>query len=242
MNKDELMARLENPTDCDFSGENFDGFNLSGLNLCGKTFKGASFIGTKLNCADLNGSDFTLANFEGADLSHASIYNTNFKNAYFKDADLLVRSESIFGSNFNSANLSDVKRINRVLAACLLVCPSEGEFIGWKKVLDENEINAYIVKLRIPADAKRSSATTRKCRASYVITESIEQVKIDLDENIIFNKDKPVFVDKILNKAYCKTVYEINKPTYPDDWDENRWNECSNGIHFFITREEAEAY
>ena len=25
-------------------------------------------------------------------------------------------------------------------------------------------------------------------------------------------------------------------------WDEDRWNECANGIHFFITREEAEAY
>jgi hypothetical protein len=27
-----------------------------------------------------------------------------------------------------------------------------------------------------------------------------------------------------------------------DAFDENRWNECSHGIHFFITRKEAEDY
>lgn len=27
-----------------------------------------------------------------------------------------------------------------------------------------------------------------------------------------------------------------------DDFDENRKNECSTGIHFFITRQEAEDY
>jgi len=27
-----------------------------------------------------------------------------------------------------------------------------------------------------------------------------------------------------------------------DKWDDDRWNECSGGIHFFLTRAEAEAY
>jgi hypothetical protein len=27
-----------------------------------------------------------------------------------------------------------------------------------------------------------------------------------------------------------------------DSWDENRWNECGHGIHFFLTRIEAEKY
>jgi len=37
-------------------------------------------------------------------------------------------------------------------------------------------------------------------------------------------------------------VYEVGKLTIPDGFDENRWEECSHGIHFFITRSEAEAY
>ena len=36
--------------------------------------------------------------------------------------------------------------------------------------------------------------------------------------------------------------YRVGETVRPDKWDENRFNECSNGIHFFITRIEAENY
>lgn len=32
------------------------------------------------------------------------------------------------------------------------------------------------------------------------------------------------------------------KANLVDNFDENRWNECAAGIHFFITREEAVRY
>ena len=35
-------------------------------------------------------------------------------------------------------------------------------------------------------------------------------------------------------------IYRVGKEVKVKDFDENRWNECSTGIHFFITREEAE--
>jgi hypothetical protein len=37
-------------------------------------------------------------------------------------------------------------------------------------------------------------------------------------------------------------IYQVGATVYPDSWDEDRWNECSHGIHFFITRKEAEEY
>lgn len=39
-----------------------------------------------------------------------------------------------------------------------------------------------------------------------------------------------------------KTEYRKGAIVRCHEWDDNRWNECSGGIHFFITRAEAEAY
>ena len=39
-----------------------------------------------------------------------------------------------------------------------------------------------------------------------------------------------------------KTEYKAGEIVRPDKWDDNRWEECSSGIHFFITRLEAERY
>ena len=35
-------------------------------------------------------------------------------------------------------------------------------------------------------------------------------------------------------------MYEVGKEVVADSFDDDRWNECSHGIHFFITRNEAE--
>lgn len=39
-----------------------------------------------------------------------------------------------------------------------------------------------------------------------------------------------------------KTEYRKGRTIKPDSWDEEFKNECSHGIHFFITRLEAERY
>jgi len=43
----------------------------------------------------------------------------------------------------------------------------------------------------------------------------------------------------LTNKTYAPCVYTVGEMVYPDSWDDNRWNECSHGIHFFINRQEA---
>ena len=126
-----------------------------------------------------------------------------------------------------------------------LVCPSEGEFIGWKALLlqESNEENkeshvvaGVIGKLLIPADAKRSSAFRRKCRCSKA--KLLEVYALD-------NLSGPLCVEEneiLTSYMNYEFEYKIGEMAYSDDFDENRWNECSNGILFFMTREEAVEY
>ena len=37
-------------------------------------------------------------------------------------------------------------------------------------------------------------------------------------------------------------VYRVGEIVRVDNFDDNRWRECSRGIHFFITRDEAVRY
>lgn len=101
----------------------------------------------------------------------------------------------------------------------------EGSFIGYKKV------RGHIVKLEILSDAKRSSATTRKCRCSAAKVLSITT----LDGRA----DGTQFVSSGRDSDF---VYRVGEIVRVDDFDENRWNECSTGVHFFITRDEAVEY
>ena len=41
------------------------------------------------------------------------------------------------------------------------------------------------------------------------------------------------------NKNYSEGAYTVGEIVKADSWDENRWNECSHGIHFFIDRQSA---
>ena len=143
------------------------------------------------------------------------------------EAKIDLNSADLSGAYLNSAylrgaNLRGAKDIHYPLA-----CPSDGDFVGWKK-LTTQDFDAYLVKMRIPADAKRSSATTHKCRCEFAEVLAIEPIG-----------DAPQ-VQTIDHDAYGHiTTYTVGQIVRPDKWDENRWNECSNGIHFFCDREAA---
>ena len=106
-----------------------------------------------------------------------------------------------------------------------LQCPEEGSYIAYKKCQEDR-----IVKLLIPEDAKRSSATTRKCRASKAKVLSI--TNIDGTENF----------EKAVSYYDYNFIYQVGEIVEIEDFDEDRWNECGAGIHHFITRNEAVNY
>ena len=136
----------------------------------------------------------------------------------------IVNYEKINGIKFSCfENCTFIKSVP-------LVCPESGEFVGYKKCTIYHAADC-VVKLLIPADAKRSSAFGRKCRCSKAKVLGI----FDLDGN-------ELDCDTAYSINMPSIRYEIGKEVYPDSFDDNRFIECSNGIHFFMTFEEARDY
>lgn len=173
--------------------------------------------------ADLSWADLRWANLRGADLRGADLRGANLRWANLRGADMR-------GADLRGANMSETKNTDECLWSITttffpLQCPESGSFIGWKIA------NGYIVKLRITENAKRSSATSRKCRCSEAEVLAIE------------NKDGSNSSFSFTYSDYDENfVYRIGETVRVDNFDENRWNECAPGIHFFITREEAVKY
>ena len=211
----------------DLSGADLSGADLSGADLNGADLNGAYLRRADLSGADLSGAylrraDLSGADLSGADLSGADLNGADLNGAYLRRADL--SGADLSGAYLRRADLSGAK-YNEYTAFFALACPEEGDFIAWKKV------GKVIIKLRIPAEAKRSSATSRKCRCEYA--EVLELQSLD---------GTPYNDDKVVNNNPVKTIYKVGEIVRPDSWDDNRWNECSHGIHFFITRDEAVRY
>ena len=167
----------------------------------------ANLYGADLHGADLRGANLYGANLYGADLHGADLRGANLYGA------------NLYGADLHGANLYGAKDIPAIVSAQSLIVPETGAFIGWKKCQGN-----VIVKLQIPASAKRSNATGRKCRASSAKVLRVIGAKIGYS---------------LYNGSFA---YEKGKTITSDSFDEDRWNECSNGIHFFITRLEAEQY
>ena len=144
------------------------------------------------------------ADLRGADLQEADLQEADLRGADLREAD-------------NIPNY-----------VCPICCPEEGSFIGFKKAYWNN--TPVIVELEISTEAKRSSATNRKCRCSKATVLSIT----DLNGVAEFQQATSSYDNDFL--------YEVGKTVIVDDFDEDRWNECSTGIHFFITRDEAVNY
>ena len=189
----------------------------------------ADFSYCELNHTDLSHTNLHGANLSYADLRYANLRNTNLSGANLsyadlRDADLSyanLRDANLRNTNLCYADLRDAEEVPYIP----MVCPEEGDFIGWKRAGDK------IVKLRIPEDALRSSATTRKCRCNKA--EVIE----------IYNIDGTIADERIVNSSYDSSfTYEVGKTVEVQDFDTNRWNECTRGIHFFINRQEAINY
>lgn len=204
---------------CDLSDANLLDANLSYADLRYANLSDANLRGANLRYADLRYANLRYANLLGANLSGANLLGANLSDADFRNANLLGANLSY--ANLSGANLLDAKEVPYIH----MVCPEEGEFIGWKKA------GGKIVKLRIPEDALRSSATTRKCRCN----------KAEVTE--IYNIDGTIADERIISSSYDSSfTYEVGKTVEVQDYDTNRWNECTRGIHFFINRQEAINY
>ena len=175
------------------------------------------------------GADLQYANLCGADLRNADLRYTDLGCASLCDANL--RGADLRGANLCDANLrcADLRGADLRGAKNIPFIPMnlpDGEFIAWKKLP-----NGLIAKLKILEDSKRSRATGDKCRCDKALVVEFQ----DMDGT----KTK---VKKYTSDQYAECVYEVGKIVEADEWDENRWNECSHGIHFFIDKQRAVDY
>ena len=192
------------------------GINLIGGNLRGADLRGVNLIGINLTGADLSGADLS-----NADLSYADLSGADLSGADLSGADL--RNANLWNADLTDANLKNIKT-NMNTIGYHLACPEEGSFIGYKKA------NRYLIKLLILENAKRSSATTLKCRCSEARVLDIEDIKTGLKVQAVNSSYNPEF------------IYKVGEIVAVKDFDEDRWNECAPGIHFFMNKDNAINY
>ena len=209
--------------DANLSGANLRGADLGGANLWYADLRGADLRDTNLGCADLGYADLGGANLSGADLDGADLKSTDLRGANLGHTNLWGADFSgadLSGANLWNADLSCVKNIFFPMA-----CPEKGSFIAFKKA------GCYIIELFIPSNAKRCSATSRKCRCSKAKVISITTPSGDKTN-----------ITEVHSNYDPNFIYKLGEYVEVKNFDDNRWNECSTGIHFFITRQEAVNY
>lgn len=228
---------------CTFNNCHFGG--LSGVTTFEVDFARATFSECTFdNCAASHAS-FSVAEFFLSKVHFSSVFVSNLYLTEIVKSD--VRIEYAHEVNFSriamtSGSKFDVTRHEH--CGLDLVCPESGEFVAYKQIVSRYIDNDYwsssdehvIAKLIIPASAQRSSAFTRKCRASEAVVVGF----YDREGNRL--SDEFIKTHKFLSNNDNKFIYKLGEKVFPDAFDTNRWNECSNGIHFFMTFNEAAKY
>ena len=209
--------------DADLYGADLYCADLCNASLCNANLRGADLSDANLSNANLNGADLRGANLHGANLYNASLYDANLCNAelyntnlceiYLCDADL--SNADLNGANLRGTNLYGVNgNLIEYRKGKILT----EDIIGYKKC--KNEI---IVTLKIPRGAIIFSISGNKCR-----TNKAKVIAID-------------GADRALSK-YKYMSYYVGDEFNIYDFDCQYNEECGRGIHFFMTRKEAEDY
>jgi hypothetical protein len=221
--KDAVFEALQAKSDLRYSDLRYSDLRYSDLRYSDLRY--SDLRCSDLRYSDLRDSDLSYSDLRYSDLSDSDLRDSDLRYSDLRYSDLRcsdlrysdLRCSDLSYSDLRYSDLSGSDLRDRD-AARLSITP-QGDLIGWKKCCGK-----VIVKLLIPATAKRSNATGRKCRAEYVdVLEVIGSLEA------VSNHDG-------------KTRYIAGQRVTCDSWCEDRWQECAGGIHFFITREEAEEY
>ena len=215
----------------DLTGANLTGADLSKANLSGAHLSWAKLLRTNLSKANLSKANLFEANLSGANLVGGNLSRTHLPGADLSKANLSkanLSGANLSGADLSGADLSEALNIDTLswdsnTAFYPLQCPETGTYTAYKKA------NNLIVELEIPYDALRSSATSRKCRASKARVISITDLA-----------GHPAGDRVLSDYAYSpKIEYIVGQTIEIPNFDTNRWRECAPGIHHYITREEA---
>jgi hypothetical protein len=222
--KNRANLRCADLSDADLSGVDLHSADLSDADLSGANLGGADLHSADLSGANLRGADLRRADLSGANLRCADLSRANLGDADLSDADLNgadLRDADLRSADLSGVDLSGAKNIPYIPTYL-----PEGEFIAWKKLP-----NGLIVKLKILEDSKRSRATGDKCRCDKALVLEIQNKDGSKSKETTYTSHK-----------YAVCTYTVGEIVKADMWNDNRWNECSHGIHFFIDRQSAVEY
>ena len=167
-------------------------------------------------------ADLYSADLRYADLSDATLCYANLSDANLRYANL--RSANLSSANLRYANLSldeiRAERWGRLWLAQNTITPIGG-FTAFKKVEGD-----AILTLAVPADALRVNAIgSRKIRVSKALV-----VSASVPGQVEFK-----------SKHESKFIYVVGSEV-SSEFDDQLTEECSKGIHCFLTEEEAIQY
>lgn len=203
--------------DCDLTGCNFSEINFSNSNFVNVCLNNVNFENSNLQNCLLDGCSLENVNFKNSNLRTASFRRANLKGADISGANL-------YGAVLEEADLKDVK-FDSETKNFSIHCPTKGAFIAYKKCL-----NNLIVKLLVPSDAKRVSATKNCCRCDKA---KILEIK---------NFEGTKYYNEAWSTVDDNFCYKLGKWVYADNFNENRWYDSTGGIHFWLSEEEAKNY
>ena len=210
-----------NLSEADLSYVSLNDANLWNTNLSYTDLSNTDLSNADLSESDLNNADLSYANLIGVNLSYTNLSYANLKGADLRNAKL--NNSNLYNANLRYANLNNIET-NMNTIGYNLVCPEEGSFIGYKIA------RGCIVKLLILEDSKRSSATSSKCRCDKAKVLEIREIETGKK------------VDEVSSNYDLCFTYKVGEIVSVEDFDDNRWNECAPGIHFFINKENALNY
>ncbi len=214
----------------DLSGANLSGANLSYANLFGVNLTSANLSGADLTRANLFGVNLTSADLSSANLSYTYLTGANLTRANLSGADL--RRANLYSANLYGANLTgaDLRRAELTYADLTDTILDEKEQCRKGIVLTESMVGykkasgGKIITLELPIGAKVFSINNNKRRT---------------------NKAKVIDMQgktKLSSKYNTSFKYHIGDEIDIIDFNENYNVECGEGIHFFLTRDEAENF
>lgn len=238
---------------CEFKKCTFKNIKMTRVAFFDCCFKTCNIIRTTMNDCQLYQDIFIASNFELSKIVDSKIlfstgdkfYKVDFKHTKIANSDLqIIKCENI-----------DIPKI----------VPETGSFIGWKKacVYDGTQAGEIcllqaLIKLQILDDAKRINSFGRKCRCDKakvleitLLTVNSSPIVMDEFEDDILRKIN--HMDSLNNKMEETTIesarsiydgefiYRTGEIIKASNFDPD-YNECSAGIHFFLTKNEAIEY
>jgi len=221
-----LAGNRDNLTSKRFVNVVFNNVHFSSLNMQSVVFTYCYFKACEFNDCNLSDTYFFHNHFANVrigktNLSSAIFRHSPFVRCFIERCNL---EDALFdNSHMMGSQISENTNIPPSFYRQTLTLP-EGDLIVYKSLRDN-----LIAKLLIPSDAKRSHSTSGKFRASKA---KVLEISNFTGTDVCFSG----------RSFYNNALYETGKDFIPNGFDTDPFAECSHGVHFFITREEAIKY